>query len=131
MPSGVSQGSAWPAGAVTATGSKATLAKSGMWLMTYLTIFDGAARPLIMIRMLVARDARHLVRSVILQRGLARKVRDPDHPAEPGLRSVLPGRHQSVGPIEGAGQDLDAGAIDAAEAQGRAAVLAEVALGDR
>src|SRR5882757_9973492 len=75
----------------------------------------------IMVRMLVADDAAKLLRTVILQRGLARKVGNADHPAEPGFDAELPGGDDPVRPIERAGHDLDSGAVDAAEAQRRAA----------
>jgi len=74
-----------------------------------------------MVRVLVAGDGRHLLRPVILLRGLARQIGDADHPAEPGFGSILPRRHHSVGAIERPGHDLDPGAADPAEAQGRAA----------
>src|SRR5581483_5694341 len=70
----------------------------------------------IMIRMLVADDGCHLLRAVILLRGLARHVGDAHDPAEPGFRAVLPCRDQPVRLVEGAGHDLDARAVDAAEA---------------
>ena len=50
----------------------------------------------IMVRMLVADDGGHLFRPIILQRGLARQVDDGSDPAEPGLGSVLPDRHQAA-----------------------------------
>src|SRR4051812_15765157 len=84
-----------------------------------------------MVRMLVADDAAELFRSVILQRGLARQIGDADHPAEPGFGAKLPGRHQLVGTVEGAGHDLDLWTADAAEAERRAAGGAEITLGDR
>ena len=84
-----------------------------------------------MVRVLVADDAAELFRAVVLQRGLARQIGDPDHPAESGFGAILPRRYQVVRAIEGTGQDLDPGAADAAEAQRRAAVGAEIALGDR
>src|SRR6478609_8194217 len=126
MPSGVSHGSALPAGAAVAARSKATSAKFGMRLMA--STISGRS---IMIRMLMADDGRHLLRSVILLRGLARQVGDADHPAEAGFGSVLPRRHQAVGAVEGAGHDLDPVAVDAAETQRRAAGGAKTAIGDR
>ena len=60
-----------------------------------------------MVRMLVADDAVKLFRPVVLQRGLARHVGDRHHPAESGFGSILPGRHHPVGPVEGAGHDLE------------------------
>src|SRR5690349_17888109 len=84
-----------------------------------------------MVRMLVTDDACHLLRSVILERGLARQVGNPDHPAEPGFGAELPGRYHPVGAVEGAGHDLDFGAADAAKTQRRAAGGAEIALGNR
>src|SRR5664279_6570335 len=87
--------------------------------------------PLIMVRMLVADDAAKLLRPVILQRGLARQVGDADHPAEPGFGAELLGRHYQVRPVEGAGHDLDSGTVEAAKTQRRAAIPAEIALGDR
>src|SRR6478735_3530039 len=80
-----------------------------------------------MVRMLVADDGPKLLGPVILQRGLARQVGDADHPAEPGFGAILPRRYQPVGAVEGPGHDLDPRAIDAAEAQRRAAVGAEIA----
>src|ERR1700730_2557057 len=85
----------------------------------------------LMVRMLVADDTAELFRAVILQRGLARQIGDADHPAEPGFGAILPGGDDLVGPVEGAGHDLDPGAVDAAEAQWRAAGGAESALRDR
>src|SRR3954447_978369 len=122
MPSGVSQGSALPVGVAVAALSKATSAKFGMRLMA--STISGRS---IMIRMLMADDGRHLFRSVILHRCLARQVGDADDPAEAGFRSILPGRHDAVGAVEGTGQDLDARAVDAAEAQRGAAGRAEIA----
>src|SRR4029450_10372868 len=90
---------------------------------------EGAA-PLIMVRMLMAGDGRHLFRPVILLRGLARQVGDADHPAQPGFGSILPRRHHPGGAVERAGHDLDPRAADPPEAQWRAAVGAEIALGD-
>src|SRR6185437_16851663 len=87
--------------------------------------------PLIMIRMLMAGDGGHLLRAVILYRGLARQIRDAHHPAEPGFRAKLPCWDHAIRPVESAGHDLDARAVDAAEAQRRAAGWAEIALGDR
>src|ERR1041385_4931548 len=84
-----------------------------------------------MIGMLVADDLAHHFRAVALQRGLARQVDDGADPAEPRLGSVLQGWYHPVGPVEGAGHDLDFGAADAAEAQGRAAGGAEIAHRDR
>lgn len=83
-----------------------------------------------MIRMLMADDGRHLLRSVILLRGLARQIGDADHPAEAGLGAELPRRDDAVGVIEGAGHDLDPVAVDAAKAQRRAAGGAKAAFGD-
>ena len=82
-----------------------------------------------MVRMLVADDAAKLVRTVILQRGLARHVGDRHHPAEPGFGAELLGRYQLVGAVERAGHDLDPRTIDAAKAQRRAAIPAEITLG--
>ncbi len=104
MPSGVSHGSALPVGAALVVRSKATSAKL---------------------------DGRHLLRPVILLRGLAWQVGDADHPAEAGFGSVLPRRHQPVGTVEGAGHDLDPVAVDAAKTQRRAAGGAIAAIGDR
>src|ERR1700689_3996171 len=84
-----------------------------------------------MVRMLAVDDAARFVRTVVLQRGLARKVGNADPPAEPGFGAELLGRHNPVGPVERAGHDLDSGAVDAAKAQRRAAVGAKIALGDR
>src|ERR1700686_4712318 len=78
MPSGVSHGSAPPAGSARAVFSKAIFAKFGMRLIGY-HYSTGDARgtpPLVMVRMLVADDAAQLVRSIVLQRGLARQVGD-------------------------------------------------------
>src|SRR5258708_30989422 len=132
MPSGVSQGSALPAGIAAATGSKETSAKFGMRLMGYhySTCDIWGAPPSIMIRMLVADDAICLFRPVILQRGLARHVGDGDHPAEPGFGSKLPCRHHLVGVVERTGHDLDSWPADAAKAQRRAAGGAKIAFGD-
>src|SRR5258708_30847256 len=108
MPSGVSHGSAPPVGAAGAVFSNATFAKFGMRLiLPHHSIGDPRRSPsLIMVRMLVADDAAKLVRSVILQRGLARHVGDRHHPAEPGLCAELLGRHHPDGAGEGAGHDL-------------------------
>jgi len=84
-----------------------------------------------MIRMLVADDAAHLLRPIILLRGLARQVGKTNHPAEPGFGAILAGGDHAVGAIEGAGHDLDPRAIDMPKAQWRAAILAKVTLGDR
>ena len=70
----------------------------------------------------MADDAAELVLAVVLERGLAGQVRNRDHPAEPGFGAVLPDRDQTIRPVEGAGHDLDAGAVDAAKTQRRAAV---------
>src|SRR6478672_12937300 len=83
-----------------------------------------------MVRMLVADDAAKLVRAVVLQRGLARQIGDADHPAEPGFGAELLGRYHPVRPVECAGHDLDPRAVDAAKAQRRAAIRAEIALGN-
>src|ERR1035437_3979713 len=80
--------------------------------------------------MLVADDAVELVRPVVLQRGLARQIGDGHHPAEPGFGAELLGRHHPVRAVECAGHDLDPPAVDAAKAERRAAVCAEIALGD-
>src|ERR1700693_944382 len=84
-----------------------------------------------MVRMLVADDAVMLVRSIILQRGLAREIGDRNHPAKPGFAAELLDRDHSVRAVERTGHDLDPGAVDAAKAQGRAASGAEIALCDR
>src|SRR5437899_8749586 len=117
MPSGVSQGSALPAGPALAGFSKAISAKFGMRLMvvTQYSPPAGVATSIV-VRVLVADDAVNFVRTVILQRGLARQVGDAHDPAEPGFGAVLPGRDHVVRPVEGAGHDLDAGAVDAPEA---------------
>ena len=83
-----------------------------------------------MVRMLVADDAVGLVRSVILQCGLAWHVGDGRYPAEPGFGAELLGRYHPVRPVECAGHDLDPWAVDAAKAERRAAIRAEIALGD-
>src|SRR5260370_55428 len=132
MPTGVSHGSASPAGCARAGFSKAIFAKFGMRLIGY-HYSTGSARgspPLIMVRMLVADDAVDLVRTVILQRGLARQVGDADHPAQPGFGAELLGRYHPVRAVERAGHDLDSSAVDAAKAQRRAAGGAEITLGD-
>src|SRR5258708_21558785 len=132
MPSGVSQGSAPPGGCARAVFSKAIVAKFGTRLIGY-HYSTGEARGsplLVMVRMLVADDAVELVRTVILQRGLARQVGDADHPAEPGFGAELLGRYHPVRAVEPAGHDLDARPVDAAKAQRRAAGGAEIALGD-
>ena len=79
----------------------------------------------------MADDIVKLALAVALQRGLARQVRNRNHPAESGFRTVLPDRDQSIWPVESASHDLDTGAVEAAEAQRRAAIPAKVALGDR
>src|SRR5882762_7569209 len=86
--------------------------------------------PLVMVWMLVADDVVQLVRTVVLQRGLARQIGDADHPAEPGFGAELLGWYHPVRAVERAGRDLDSSAIDAAKAQRRAAGGAEIALGD-
>src|SRR5262249_52658311 len=132
MPSGVSHGAALPAGASAATGSKATSAKLGMRVMvSNISYSETGHAGSIMIRVLAADDGGHLVRAVILHRGLAWQVGDAAHPAEPRFGAILPRRDHPVRPVEGTGQDLDAWSVDAAEAQGCAAVAAEIALGDR
>src|SRR6516225_3055752 len=143
MPSGVSQGSALPARGAAASGANATSAKLGMRLIPWFpqtgershsstakTYDKPPGTSLIMIRMLVADDGCHLFRPVVLQRGLARHVRDPNHPAEPRFRAILSRRDHPVRPVEGAGHDLDPLPVDAAEAQRRAAIPAEIAFGD-
>src|SRR5258706_7137859 len=133
MPSGVSQGSAPPTGSARPVFSKAIFAKFGMRLIGYhySTCDARGSPPLVMVRMLVADDAVHLVRTVILQRGLARQVGDSDHPAEPGFGAELLGRYHPVGAVKRAGHDLDPRPVDAAKAQRRAARRAKIALGDR
>src|SRR3981189_1627796 len=84
----------------------------------------------IMVWMLVADDTVKLVRTIVLQRGLAWQVGDRHHPAEPGFAAELLGRYHPVRPVERAGHDLDPGAVDAAKAQWGAAGDAEIALGD-
>src|SRR5450432_3641891 len=84
-------------------------------------------RPSIMVRMLVADDAAQLVRTVVLQGGLARHVRDRYHPAEPGFGAELLGRYHPVRAVERAGHDLDPRPVDAAKAQRGAAIPAEIA----
>src|SRR6266446_1466994 len=96
----------------------------------YSTCDARGSPPLIMIRMLVADDAGKLFRAVVLQRGLARQIGDADHPAEPGFGAELLGRYHPVRPVERTGHDLDPRAVDAAEAERRAAIPAEIALGD-
>src|SRR3954447_11444466 len=80
--------------------------------------------------MLVADNAGKLILAIILKGRLARKIRNPDHPAEPGFGPELSRRRHPVRAVEGAGHDLDPGAFDPPEAEWRAAVRAEVALGD-
>src|SRR6266702_290901 len=116
MPSGVSHGSALPAGTALAVFSKRILAKFGMRLMVVHHSTGEQGRHSLMVRMLVADDAAKLLGAVILQRGLARQIGDADHPAEAGFGAVLPGGDDLVGPVEGAGHDLDPGAVDAREA---------------
>src|SRR5437763_9705168 len=81
--------------------------------------------------MLMADDGCHLLRSVVLLRGLARQVGDTYDPAEPGFGSILPCRYHVIRAVEGAGHDLDTRAVDAAEAERRAAGRAEIAHCDR
>src|SRR5580700_1586673 len=83
-----------------------------------------------MVRMLVADDAVNFVLAVVLERGLAWEVCNCDHPAEPGFGAVLPGRDQTIRPVEGTGHDLDAGPVNAAEGERGAASSTKVALGD-
>src|SRR5260370_2634209 len=133
MPSGVSQGSAPPAGSAGAACSKAMFAKFGMRLIVPIIAHaaPGGRHPSIMVRMLVADDAAKLVRTVVLQRGLAGHVGDRHHPAEPGFGVELVARHHPVRAVEGAGHDRDPRTVNAAKAQRRAAVFAVVALRDR
>src|SRR5882672_883996 len=132
MPSGVSHGAALPLGSALAVFSNAISAKFGMRLMAPIIHprLPGSLHS-IMVRILVADDLSQLLRSVILQRGLARQVGDANHPAKPGFGSILPRRHHPVGAVEGPGHDLDPGTVDAAKAQRRTAIPAEVALCDR
>src|SRR6267378_421736 len=132
MPSGVSHGSAPPADSARAVFSNAISAKFGMRLIGYhySTSDPGGRHPSIMVRMLVADDAVKLFRPIVLQRGLARHVGDRHHPAEPGFGAELLGRHHPVRAVERAGHDLDPRAAEAAEAKRRAAIGAEIALGD-
>src|ERR1700736_5431195 len=99
MPSGVSHGSAPLASSARAVFSKAIFAKFGMRLIGY-HYSTGDARgspPLVVVRMLVADDAAQLVRSIVLQRGLARQFGDADPPAEPGFGAELLGRYHPGG----------------------------------
>src|ERR1700737_630425 len=132
MPSGVSHGSAPLAGSARAVFSKAIFAKFGMRLIGY-HYSTGDARgspPLVMVRMLVADDAAQLVRSIVLQRGLARQVGAAAPPAEPGFGAELLGRYHPVRTVERTGHDLDPGAVDAAKAERRAAGGAKITLGN-
>src|SRR6478735_5179968 len=83
-----------------------------------------------MVRMLVTDDVVKLLRTIILQGGLARQVGDAHDPAEPGFRAELLDRYHPVRPVERAGHDLDPGAIDAAKAKRCAAIPAEIARRD-
>src|SRR3954454_25336420 len=132
MPSGVSQGSPLP-GPAPAVFSNASFVKSGMRLMG-LIISQSRSRgslALVMVGMLIADDAGELIRSVILEGGLARQIGDANGPAEAGLAAELLGRHHPVGAVECAGHDLDLGTFNAPEAEWGAAFGAEVTLGDR
>src|SRR5947209_5456237 len=131
MPSGVSHGSASPEDSRPVF-SKAIFAKSGMWLIALIvTHLAPEGRYLsIVVRMLVADDSAKLIRTVVLQRRLARQVGDPYHPSKPGFAAELLGRHHPVRAVECAGHDLDSRTVEAAEAQRCAAVGAEIALGD-
>ena len=80
--------------------------------------------------MLVADDPLKLLRAIILQRGLARQIGDPDYPPETGFGAELLCRYHPVRTIKGARHDLDSGTVNAAEAEGRATLVAEVTLGD-
>src|SRR5436305_4749106 len=86
---------------------------------------------LIVVWMLVADDALDLVGTVVLERRLARQIGNAHDPAEPGFGAELLGRNDVVGPVERAGHDLDLGTLDTTETERRAAVGAEVALGNR
>src|SRR5260370_39313162 len=132
MPSGVCHGSASPAGWARAVFSNAIFAKFGMRLIGYhySTCDPRRSPPLLMVRMLVADDAMNLVRTVILQWGLAGQVGDAYDPAEPGFGSKLLGRRHHVRAVECPGHDLDPRAVDATEAERRAAIPAEIAFGD-
>src|SRR3984893_14336821 len=85
----------------------------------------------IMVGMLVADDTAKLVRTIVLQRGLARQIGDGHHPAEPGFGAELLGRFHPVRTVERTGHDLDPGAVDAAKAERRAAGGAKITLGNR
>src|SRR4051794_34160243 len=102
----------------------------GSWALIIHVRLPGSLHS-IMVRMLVADDLSQLFRAVNLQRGLARQVGNAPPPAQPGLGSILPGRPHPIRAVEGAGHDLDPRTADAAKAQRRAAIPAEVALGDR
>src|ERR1700687_987688 len=132
MPSGVSQGSAPPAGSARAMFSKAIFAKSGMRLISPIIAHSTprGSPPLVVVRMLAADDAVNPVRTVVLQRGLARQIGDGHHPAEPGFGAELLGRYHPVRPVERTGHDFDPRAVDAAKAERRAAIPAEIALGN-
>src|ERR1035437_1462324 len=157
MPSGVSHGSAPPAGVAAATGSDAISAKLGMRVIPWrpqtfcvvrsalehssrtrhlrngfsawpeagtgrtvrlskseprtrpasgtktscdpstIGVLDKQPNPSSMssitVWMLMADDAVNLLRSVVLQRGLARQTGDAHHSAEPGFRAILQRRH--------------------------------------
>src|SRR5258706_4319444 len=116
MPSGVSHGSALPAGLAWAVFSNAIFAKSGMRLMASIIAHAWGWPSSIMVRMLVADDAVKLVRTVILQRGVAWQISNAHHPAKPGFGAELLGRYHPVRPVECAGHDLDPWSVDAAEA---------------
>src|SRR5215472_15377291 len=112
-------------------GNRCRFASSSASASRSVMLFSSVDCTSIVIRMLVAGDGGHLLRAVTLHRGLARQIRDAHHPAEPGFGAILPRRDHVVRSVERAGHDLDARTIDAAEAQGRAAGRAEIALGNR
>src|SRR5882672_6428637 len=84
----------------------------------------------IMVWMLVADDTVKLVRTIVLQRGLAWQVGDRHHPAEPGFAAELLGRYHPVRTVERPGHDLNPGAVDAAKAERGAAGGAKIPLGN-
>src|SRR3954451_24840116 len=100
MPSGVSQGSPLP-GPAPAGFSNASFVKSGMRLMG-LIISQSRSRgalSLVMGGMLIAADAGKLIRSVILEGGLARQIGDANDPAEAGFAAELLVLHHPVGAV--------------------------------
>src|ERR1700680_3912369 len=81
----------------------------GSYCRHHITTTPRGSPPLIMVRMLMAGNATELLRTIVLQRGLARQVGDRHHPAEAGFGTELLDRHQPGRPVESGGCGLESG----------------------